>query len=140
MKLKLVSIKKAIKALERSIKVISSAEEMDQLSYEAQETVKSGVIHNFEVAYEQAWKTMKRWLENNAVATEVDGVTRRELFRLAVEYQLVADVDVWMGFHKARNETSHTYDGDIAQEVLEVAHRFLTEVKIFLTNLEKHND
>lgn len=104
------------------------------------DTVKSGVIQNFEVAYEQAWKMMKRWLENNLGSAQVDGVTRKELFRLAAEHLLIKDVEIWSDFHRARNETSHTYDGRIAEEVLDSAKRFLGEAQNLLSQLEKHND
>lgn len=140
MTLVLNNFQKSIEALERSLQVMSEPEQMDLLSHEAQEAVKAGVIQNFEVAYEQAWKMIKRWLENNADAIQVDGVTRRELFRLAAEQQLIGDVDLWMEFHKARNETSHSYDGDVAQEVLETAQKFLSEVKDLFDRLEQHND
>lgn len=140
MTLVLNNFKKSIQALDRSLQVLGAPEQMDQLSHEAQEAVKAGVIQNFEVAYEQAWKMMKRWIENNVEATQVDGVTRRELFRLAAEHELIQDVDLWMEFHKARNESSHSYDGDVAQEVLETAQKFLGEVKDLFDRLEQHND
>ncbi len=112
---------------------------MSAFSEEAAETVRSGVIQNFEVAYEQCWKMMKRWLESNVGAVEVDGVTRQELFRMAAEHRLINDVPLWMSFHKARNETSHTYDGEVAAEVMETAVRFLPQAKMFLKILEKGN-
>ncbi|MBF0491208.1 MAG: nucleotidyltransferase substrate binding protein [Deltaproteobacteria bacterium] len=140
MTLKLTSLTKAIESLAKSVQVISSPKQMEALTPEARETIQSGVIQNFEVAYEQAWKMMKRWIENNVGSTVVDGVSRRELFRLAAESQLIQDVDLWMSFHQARNETSHTYDGEIVEEVLEIASRFLLEVKNLYSYLEKHND
>ena len=53
---------------------------------------------------------MKRWLEENVGSASVDGVPRRELFRLAAESRLIADLPRWMEFHQARNQTSHTYE------------------------------
>lgn len=44
-------------------------------------------------------------------------VTRRELFLRAAENRLIDDMDLWMSFHAARNETSHTYDTNTAEEV-----------------------
>ena len=49
-----------------------------------QEGIKAGVNQNFKVTYELCWKFTKRWRENNIGATYVDGVTRRELFRLGM--------------------------------------------------------
>ena len=53
---------------------------------------------------------------------------------------LIRDVEAWMIYHDARNETSHTYDDAKAQEVFEVAKKFLPDAKEFLDNLEKKND
>ena len=54
------------------------------------ETVRSGIIQNFEVAYELSWKMMKHSLETNISAESVDGVTRRELFKKAAKNRLIA--------------------------------------------------
>ena len=82
MSLYLDSLAKSIDALERAIKTASSLDTVDK---DLQETVRAGVIQNFKVAYEQSWKMMKRWLEENVGATYVAGVTRRGIFRLAAE-------------------------------------------------------
>ncbi len=137
MNLYLDSLAKSIDALERSTKTASRLNAFDR---DLQEVVRAGVIQNFEIAYEQSWKMMKRWLEDNVGATYVDGVTRRELFRLAAEHRLITDVDRWMEYHGARNQTSHTYNEETAQRVFEEANEFVHDAKQFLKVLEEHND
>jgi nucleotidyltransferase substrate binding protein (TIGR01987 family) len=83
---------------------------------------------------------MKRWIETNVSATAVDGVTRRELFRQAAENRLIDDVDLWMGFHAARNETSHTYNHETAEEVGASAERFVAAARSLLASLQANND
>ena len=100
----------------------------------------SGVIQNFEVCYELAWKYIKRYLELNLGSSYVDGTSRRELFRLACESLLIDDVDKWMIYHRARNETSHTYDGVTAGEVFILSQQFIHDIKKLLQNLEARND
>jgi len=139
MSLVLTSFAKAIESLERSIGAYGDAERL-QLSDTITESIRSGVIQNFEVCYEQAWKMMKRWLEANVGSTYVDGVTRRELFRLAAENRLITDVELWMDFHSSRNETSHTYDQTTANEVFADAKPFLTEVKVLFDAIYSRND
>jgi nucleotidyltransferase substrate binding protein (TIGR01987 family) len=70
----------------------------------------------------------------------VDGVTRRELFRQAAENRLIDDVELWMSFHAARNETSHTYDNETAEEVSETAQHFAAAAQSLLTSLRARND
>ena len=137
MNLNFDSLTKSIDALERSVKTASSLDTSDD---DLWETVRAGVIQNFEVAYEQCWKMMKRWLEENIGSTYVDGVTRRELFRLAAENRLITDVDRWMDYHNERNQTSHTYDEETAQSVFEEATEFVHDAKQFLRTLEVRND
>ena len=137
MNLYLDSLTKSIDALARSVKTAGSLDTSDD---DLRETVRAGVIQNFEVAYEQRWKMMKRWLEENIGRTYVDGVTHRELFRLAAESRLITDVERWMDYHTARNQTSHTYDAATAQSVFEKATHFADDAKQLLRALEAHND
>lgn len=138
MKLELTSIERAVASLERSINAAATYEAT--LPPELKETIRSGIIQNFEVAYELSWKMMKRWLETNISAESVDGVTRRELFRQAAENRLISDVAQWMKFHALRNETSHTYDNETAKEVSGSANEFLAAAQSFLTSLRARND
>jgi nucleotidyltransferase substrate binding protein (TIGR01987 family) len=129
----------AIEALERSLHADEDAKSLD-LSNDIRESIHAGVIHNFKVCYEQSWKMMKRWIENHVGSTYVDGVTRRELFRVAAENRLISDVELWMGFHSSRNETSHTYDQATATEVFADAKPFLIEVKTLFDAIQSRND
>jgi nucleotidyltransferase substrate binding protein (TIGR01987 family) len=138
MNLELTSLENATASLGRSINAAATFEAT--LPPELNKTVRSGIIQNFEVAYELSWKMMKRWIETNISAASVDGVTRRELFRQAAENRLIDDVDLWMSFHAARNETSHTYDNDTAEEVSDSAEQFVAAAQSLLTSLRARND
>lgn len=138
MALELSSLEKAIGALERSLRVIKA--QVTESDADLIETLRAGVVQNFEVAYEQSWKMMKRWLEVNVSPDEVDGVTRRQLFRFCHESRLIDDVDLWMGFHKSRNETSHTYDAETAEDVYKVAKLFLPAASDVLARIAARND
>ena len=123
--------------MERSLRV---ADEQSTGEADLVETLRAGVVQNFEVAYEQTWKMMKRWLEMNASPVEVDGVTRRQLFRLCHENRLIDDVDAWMAFHKSRNETSHTYNAETADDVFSVAGDFLPSAQDVFSRIAERND
>lgn len=139
MPLDLSSLQKAVNSLERAIKVANSVIK-DGVNTDEEEVVRAGVIQNFEFTYELCWKFMKRWLEINIGGANLDGATRRELFREAYKSGLIDDVDNWMEYHEARNETSHTYDNDKAEDVFEVAKNFLKDAKQLLLILEEKND
>lgn len=116
------------------------ADEQSDASDDVVETLRAGVVQNFEVAYEQSWKMMKRWLEVNTTPGDVDGVTRRQLFRLCHENRLIDDVDAWMAFHQSRDETSHTYDAKTADDVFAVAREFLPAASDVFARISERND
>ena len=133
-KLDITSLTNAINALSDSIlayEEYSSQNEILKLS------LRSGVIQNFEVAYELSWKFMKRWLEININPDIVAGVTRKEFYRIAKQNLLISDVNMWWVFHEARNNTSHIYNEDIADETLNTAFDFLGFAEDFLDALKE---
>lgn len=100
------------------------------------DTLRSGVIKNFEVAYELCWKYMKKWLEMNIGPDVVTGVHRREFYRIARENGLIPDVKAWWKFHESRNETVHVYDLEVAVDIFEVSQVFLPAAQQFIVDLE----
>jgi len=140
MKLDLSSLRKAVESLEKTLKVANDSQFMSQLSNDQANAIRSGVIQNFEFTYELCWKFMKRWLEVNIGASSAEGVARRELFRISAEHRLISDVDEWMEYHDARNDTSHTYDESRAIEIFEIANPFSLDARKLLETLGKKND
>jgi len=140
MALDLSGLKKAMDSFERALNVACSDEKMSKLDNDQKDTIRAGVIQNFEFTYELCWKFMKRWLANSLGSARIDGVTRRELFRLGAEHQLMEDVDTWMEYHDARNETAHTYNDKTAEDVFGVAKKFLCDAEKFMKTLEEKND
>ncbi len=140
MKLDLTSLRSAIASLEKSIRSYRVLSENSSLTRDDIDTVKAGVIQNFEVAYEQCWKFMKRWIEQNVSSDIVDGVTRRELFRISAENRLIDDVVQWMEFHQSRNLTAYTYDAENAGQAFSSALLFIDAARLFLERLEARHD
>ncbi|BDU49730.1 nucleotidyltransferase substrate binding protein [Haliovirga abyssi] len=138
--LDLKSFEKAINSLEQLILKMKDKELMNSLDEIVIYGLKAGIIQNFEFTYEISWKYIKRWLELNIGSSFVDGVSRRQLFRLAIEHHLIENVDIWMDYHLARNRTSHTYNLNTAEEVYKTAIEFLGDVKKLYKELELKND
>ncbi len=102
-----------------------------------QETLRAGVIQQFEVAYEQTWKLLQRWVRENIDADQAEHPrTRKDLFRLAAQYRLIDDPLPWFSFGDARNLTSHTYDQTTAHQVFLVAHQFLPNALLLIERLK----
>jgi nucleotidyltransferase substrate binding protein (TIGR01987 family) len=125
-----------INALSEGIDAHMEYRENPDAKAKALNTLQAGVIQNFEVAYELSWKFMKRWLEKNINPNITLGISSKEFYRIAKEHLLISDSEKWLEFHEARNETSHSYDKETADEVLRVSFEFLDFAKKFLATLE----
>ena len=140
MALELEPFRKSISSLQQLIALIDDRLATSNDSNELRNGLRAGAIRYFEFTYELAWKLMKRWLENNMGSSYVDGVSRRELYRIAAEHRLIDDVDQWMDYHHDRNLTSHTYDEDVAKQVYETARCFIGDALNLYSVLQAHND
>ncbi len=141
MPLDLSSIEKGVDSLDAALKVAADAGFMSRLSKEQADTVRAGVIQNFEFTYELCWKFIQRWLKENRFLDEAAlPRTRKDLFRMAARAALIDHPDRWFDYGDARNITAHTYDLDKAKIVYEAATRFIVDAKELLERLESMND
>ena len=98
-------------AFARMQSAVALAAERD-LSYLEQQ----GLIQGFEYTHELAWKTLKDFLEHRGTeALYGSKDVTRQAFRLG----LIEDGDIWMDMIRDRNLTSHTYNEETAQEIVE---------------------
>lgn len=100
------------------------------------ELEEQGLIKAFEYTYELAWNTLKDFL-NYKGYTDIYG--SRDTIRKAFESGLINDGESWMDMLKSRNQTSHTYNEEIAKEIcraiLEVYYVLFNQLKGKLESL-----
>ena len=137
--LELEALENSILALENSIEVYKRIANDNKNDKKLIDALRAGVIQNFEVAFEQSWKFIVRWLNENVQYGIAQGIAKRELFRLAGENLLIDDVSKWIYFKDCRNQISHIYSENTAEEVLKSALEFLPYVKYLLERLKEHN-
>ena len=77
---------------------------------------KQGLIQAFEFTHELAWNVMKDFF---AYQGNVSIMGSRDATREAFAKGLVEDGEGWMEMIKSRNQTSHTYNRKIADEIVE---------------------
>jgi len=131
---KLEPLRNATNALGWSLEAYADSEGMTDKQID---TLRSGVIHNFETAYELAWKTLTHWMTVNMTPMLYAGMSKRELYRYAAQYGLIDDWALWMDYHNARNQTLHIYDENIANEVFGWAKRFPDDARALADRLEE---
>ena len=95
---------KALRQLERFLK------ETDLNDMEEQ-----GLIQAFEYTYELAWNTIKDYLVYQGIT---DVVGSRDAFRIAYNRGLILEGSIWMSMIESRIKSSHTYNEEIAKEIL----------------------
>lgn len=131
-------LEKALSALQTADKIWRRFEQGSDI--ELIETARSGTIQNFEVAYEQSWKLLKRWMEHHLGVQDSEVTQRRQLFRFAGKHGLIENVDQWWNFHEARNKTSHVYLEQVAKDVALVASSFIAPCGELIATLKARSE
>ncbi|PCJ50975.1 MAG: nucleotidyltransferase [Gammaproteobacteria bacterium] len=137
--LDLTSLRKSLDSLSEAIDSVSDTEFMESLSEQQCRLIKAGVIQNFEFTYEASWKMLKRQLVLQEGGADVNLLSRKDLYRLGAQKGLIDAPEKWFEYHRARNETSHTYDQKKSEFVYQLTLTFLPSVKYLLNALEKSN-
>ena len=77
---------------------------------------KQGLIQAFDFVFELAWNVMKDYFlyQGNPAITG-----SRDAIRTAFKNGLIADGEGWMEMIKSRNQSAHTYNESVANEITE---------------------
>ena len=120
--------------LEKALKQLEEGLEQMNLNPD-DELRRDGVIQRFEYSMDLSWKLLQRYLKVIAQIDDASIRTKKDLFREAARLRLVADAGSWIGHYEARNETSHSYNVEIAKKVAEEAKVFLPDAIALLESL-----
>jgi nucleotidyltransferase substrate binding protein (TIGR01987 family) len=115
---------KAVSSLEEALTLFANAAP-DSIEKKA---FRDACIQRFEFSVELAWKVSVKVMGANTTAAKI---AVREMAR----NNLIPDPQVWFDFIEARNETSHSYDENVAKKILEVAKKFPPEAHKLLIEL-----
>jgi len=93
-----------------------------------------GLIQAFEFTHELAWNVMKDYFVYQG-KTFITG--SRDAIREAFAVQLVSDGQGWMDMIRSRNQSSHTYNPEVASQIVkEVVERYATLFAAFAARME----
>jgi len=101
--------------------------------------IRDGLVQRFEFTYEISHKMLKRYLEYSAASPEqYDAMPFADLIRSANEQGLLkGDWPTWRSYRDMRSKTSHTYDEDIALQVVAGIPAFVREAEFLATQLQQ---
>jgi nucleotidyltransferase substrate binding protein (TIGR01987 family) len=73
-----------------------------------------GLIQAFEFTHELAWNVLNDYLQDQGYTNLVGS---KDATRTAFKNGLIEDGEAWMAMIQSRNQTSHTYNQDLADEI-----------------------
>ncbi|RAI89400.1 nucleotidyltransferase substrate binding protein [Algoriphagus yeomjeoni] len=130
---RLENYSKALGQLEKAV-TLSKERELSDLE-------EQGLIQAFEFTHELSWNLLKDYLiyQGNSSITGSRDATR-EAFRLG----LISDGENWMEMIKSRNQSSHTYNEGIAEEIsskiIENYHQLFRKLEEKMYELKARNE
>ncbi|MBZ5757875.1 nucleotidyltransferase substrate binding protein [Pseudomonas sp. S5(2021)] len=100
---------------ERALGQLTRAVELAQ-ERPLSELERQGLIQAFEFVFELAWNLMKDYFlyQGNPTITG-----SRDAIRTAFKQGLITDGEGWMEMIKSRNQSAHTYNESVANEIVE---------------------
>lgn len=102
--------RRALKQLANAVEIVSEGLYMEH----QYNIIREGLIQCFEFTHELAWKVMKDYAEYQGIM-EIFG--SRDAIRYTLRLGLIDD-EQWMDTIKDRNVTSHHYDDETAQRIV----------------------
>ena len=103
------------------------------------EAVRDSVIQRFEFTYSIALKTLRKYfIERAFILEEINQMSFNEMIRTASQLNLIkSNLEKWTTYREMRNLTSHTYDEEIALQVVSIAPDFSEEITYLISKLKE---
>ena len=143
MRLDLSPLEHAIVQLEEALQLYDSdLASRNPQAPQLKKHLRAAVVQAFEFTYELSFKMTKRCLESiSSNPAEMQHATFDGVIRQAYgEGLLLSELTVWREYRRHRGTTSHTYDEDKAQVVVECVPGFLQDALYLLARLHERNE
>ncbi|MDR2923712.1 MAG: nucleotidyltransferase substrate binding protein [Treponema sp.] len=113
--------KKALAALKNAVELAANRGLTD--------LERQGMIQGFEFTFEMAWNVMKDYLEEQGITGIIGS---KGAVRHAFNKGLIEDGQIWMDMIKGRNLATHSYDEEMAKELLKmIISSFYEQFRLF---------
>ena len=103
---------KKFDAFDRSLKILLNADKNN-----ADEIYRMGIIGQFHLTFELAWKSLREVLIIHGVQEAQSG-SPREILKAGYEFHFIDDENIWLDMLRRRNESAHIYNENIAKELV----------------------
>ncbi len=120
----IAELEKAVKTLKEALQFAEATKNKD-LEYKI---ARDACIQRYEYCIELSWKLSMKLLGSMTKAA-------KPAIREMARSDLIASAEVWLEFIDARNESSHSYDENVAKKVFSSIQKFSKEIEKLLTKL-----
>ena len=94
------------------------------------EIYRTGVIGQFNITFELAWKALQSVLRIHGVE-EADTGSPREILQLGYKFGFIGNDEIWLVMLKKRNTSVHIYNENEAEEILSlIQNNFISEFTV----------
>jgi len=97
------------------------------------DVMKAGCIQYFEFSFELAWKTVKRFAEEEGLG---DCNSPKSALKSAFASGWISDEEIWLDMLMSRNRMAHTYNSASALTIFEKLPDYLIALQQLRTQLE----
>ena len=84
---------------------------------ETNDIYRTGIIRQFNLTFELAWKALQEIMRMHSVAEAATG-SPREILQLAYKVGFINDPEIWLLMLKKRNTSVHIYNEDEVDEMI----------------------
>lgn len=106
-----------MKAYENLLKTLDNLADIYQYQPPYGNVEMIGIVRLFELCFEQAWKAMKELLEANGISEGKTG-SPKMILKAAYQAGMIQDEDVWLDALTSRNNVAHSYNKEIALDII----------------------
>ena len=132
--LSLTNLKNAIDSLIESSSAYKSNKDEKMRGF-----IEDSCVKRFEFTVETSWKIMKKFLKLEYGKSDAE-LTMNNIFRFMEGYNLISSWESWKNYYNHRNNTSHEYNQDKAQETLKLVDSLIKDSKELYNNISKKLD
>ena len=101
------------------------------------EAERMGLIQAFGRVFELSWKTLKDYLAEQGYSVK----SPREVLKQAFQNEIIGDGHAWLEALSSRNDTTHTYNNDIATALdLKIRETYAPIIDSLYSYLKKEYD
>ena len=106
-----------MKKLDNFVNCLAILADADFKMAETNDIYRTGIVGQYNLTFELAWKTLQEVMRNHGVEEAATG-SPREILQLGYKIGFIDDAETWLLMLKKRNTSVHIYNEDEVEEMV----------------------